>query len=40
MTTAHIYRGVIPFVLIQVGALLLLYLFPSVVTIVPRLLAG
>jgi TRAP-type mannitol/chloroaromatic compound transport system permease large subunit len=40
VTTAHIYRGVIPFVLIQVGALLLLYLFPSVVTIVPRLLAG
>jgi TRAP-type mannitol/chloroaromatic compound transport system permease large subunit len=40
VTTGHIYRGVIPFVLIQVGALLLLYLFPSVVTIVPNLLAG
>jgi TRAP-type mannitol/chloroaromatic compound transport system permease large subunit len=40
VTTGHIYRGVIPFVLIQVGALLLLYLFPSVVTIVPSLLAG
>ena len=40
VTTGHIYRGVIPFVLIQVGALLLLYLFPWVVTIVPNLLAG
>tara|TARA_R110002096_G_scaffold92853_19_gene209623 strand:+ start:5515 stop:7872 length:2358 start_codon:yes stop_codon:yes gene_type:complete len=40
VTTGHIYRGVIPFVLIQVGALLLLYMFPGVVTIVPNLLAG
>jgi len=40
VTTGHIYRGVIPFVLIQVGALLLLYAFPGVVTIVPNLLAG
>jgi len=40
VTTGHIYRGVIPFVLIQVGALILLYMFPWVVTIVPNLLAG
>ncbi|QYK40266.1 MAG: TRAP transporter large permease subunit [Paracoccaceae bacterium] len=38
VTTAHIYQGVIPFVVIQVVALVLLYLFPEVVTIVPRLL--
>ena len=40
VTTGHIYRGVIPFVLIQVLGLLLLYWFPWVVTIVPNLLAG
>ncbi|MEP3298821.1 MAG: TRAP transporter large permease subunit [Pseudoruegeria sp.] len=38
VTTGHIYRGVIPFVLIQVCGLGLLWLFPSVVTIVPNLL--
>ncbi len=38
VTTAHIYRGVIPFVLIQVVGLLLLWFFPSVVTIIPNLL--
>ncbi|NBT33760.1 MAG: TRAP transporter large permease subunit, partial [Rhodobacteraceae bacterium] len=38
VTTGHIYRGVIPFVLIQVGALLLLAMFPQVVTILPDLL--
>ena len=40
VTTGHIYRGVIPFVLIQVVGLVLLYFFPSVVTILPDLLAG
>ncbi len=35
VTTQHIYRGIIPFVLIQVLGLGLLWLFPSVVTIVP-----
>ena len=40
VTTAHIYRGVVPFVIIQVFALLLLYMFPDVVTIVPALLPG
>ena len=38
VTTAHIYRGVVPFVIIQVVGLLLLFMFPSVVTIVPALL--
>ena len=40
VTTGHIYRGVAPFVLIQVLALGLLWMFPGVVTIVPALLGG
>ena len=38
VTTGHIYRGVIPFVGIQVLCLVLLYVFPGIVTILPRLL--
>ncbi len=38
VTTGHIYRGVVPFVLIQIGALALLWLVPGVVTIVPDLM--
>jgi TRAP-type mannitol/chloroaromatic compound transport system permease large subunit len=38
VTTGHIYRGIIPFVVIQVGALGLLWLFPGIVTIVPDLM--
>ena len=38
VTTGHIYRGVLPFVLIQVVGLGLLALFPSVVTILPNLI--
>ncbi len=38
VTTRHIYRGVIPFVLIQVLGLALLWYFPSVVTILPDLI--
>lgn len=38
VTTRHIYTGVIPFVIIQIGALLLLYFAPWIVTIVPNLL--
>ncbi len=40
VTTGHIYRGVIPFVLIQVAGLALLWWFPSVVTIIPNLMGG
>ncbi|MFW2587040.1 TRAP transporter large permease [Sagittula sp. SSi028] len=40
VTTGHIYRGVLPFVLIQVVGLILLAAFPSIVTIVPNLLGG
>lgn len=38
VTTGHIYRGVAPFVLIQVFGLGLLWFFPVIVTIVPALL--
>ncbi len=38
VTTGHIYRGVIPFVGIQVIGLALLWLFPQIVTILPDLL--
>ncbi|CUH66648.1 Neu5Ac permease [Thalassovita gelatinovora] len=38
VTTGHIYRGIIPFVLIQVLGLGILWFFPSIVTIVPALI--
>lgn len=38
VTTGHIYRGVLPFVGIQVLGLAILWLFPGIVTIVPDLL--
>uniref|UniRef100_UPI00356468DD TRAP transporter large permease subunit n=1 Tax=Puniceibacterium confluentis TaxID=1958944 RepID=UPI00356468DD len=38
VTTAHIYRGVVPFVLIQVLGLAILWFFPGIVTIVPDLM--
>jgi TRAP-type mannitol/chloroaromatic compound transport system permease large subunit len=38
VTTGHIYRGVIPFVIIQVVSLVILWFFPSIVTIVPDLI--
>ena len=38
VTTQHIYRGIIPFVGIQVLGLAILWFFPSVVTIVPDLI--
>ena len=40
VTTQQIYRGVIPFVAIQVGALLLLALFPELVTWLPSRIYG
>eukprot|EP00163_Fabomonas_tropica_P006133 TRINITY_DN15741_c0_g1_i1.p1 TRINITY_DN15741_c0_g1~~TRINITY_DN15741_c0_g1_i1.p1 ORF type:complete len:243 (+),score=32.37 TRINITY_DN15741_c0_g1_i1:82-729(+) len=39
VTTGHIYRGIIPFVLIQVIGLGILWAFPDIVTIVPNLLS-
>jgi len=38
VTTGQIYRGVVPFVMIQVLGLAILWFFPSIVTIVPNLL--
>ncbi|SLN36279.1 Sialic acid TRAP transporter permease protein SiaT [Falsiruegeria litorea R37] len=38
VTTGHIYRGILPFVLIQVAGLALLWTFPSIVTIIPDLI--
>ncbi|MHA6323452.1 TRAP transporter large permease [Roseivivax sp. CAU 1753] len=38
VTTGHIYRGVAPFVLIQVLGLAILWFFPGIVTIVPDLI--
>ncbi|QIE44750.1 TRAP transporter large permease subunit [Pseudohalocynthiibacter aestuariivivens] len=39
VTTGHIYRGVFPFVLIQVIGLAILWFFPAIVTIFPALLS-
>ena len=38
VTTGHIYRGIIPFVLIQVVGLALLWSFPGIVTLIPDLI--
>jgi TRAP-type mannitol/chloroaromatic compound transport system permease large subunit len=38
VTTRHIYRGIVPFVLIQVGGLAILWFFPAIVTIIPDLI--
>ena len=38
VTTGHIYRGILPFVLIQVLGLALLWFIPGIVTIVPDLI--
>ena len=40
VTTSHIYRGIIPFVLVQVLGLAILWFVPSIVTIVPNLLSN
>jgi TRAP-type mannitol/chloroaromatic compound transport system permease large subunit len=40
VTTGQIYRGVIPFVGIQLLALLILSVFPSLVTWLPEVLYG
>ena len=40
VSTGQIYRGVIPFVLIQIGALIILALWPELVTWLPDRLYG
>lgn len=39
VTTAHIYRGVAPFVVVQIAGLTLFWLVPEIVTLVPSLMA-
>ena len=38
ITTLHIYRGIIPFVVIQIVAMIILWIFPGVVTWLPELI--
>ncbi|MDH5750572.1 MAG: TRAP transporter large permease subunit, partial [Rhodospirillales bacterium] len=40
VTTMHIYKGVVPFVLIQVVGLLLLSAFPQIATWLPKVVFG
>jgi len=40
VTTAHIYRGVMPFVFIQVLGLMLLAMFPAMATWLPQVIFG
>ncbi|WP_294345206.1 TRAP transporter large permease subunit [Prosthecochloris sp.] len=40
VTTGHIYRGIIPFIIIQLFMLVLIILFPELVTWLPDLLTG
>ena len=38
VTTGHIYRGIVPFVIIQLMGLALIILFPRIVTWLPTLM--
>ncbi len=38
MTTGMIYRGVIPFVILQIVALVVLFFFPQLITWLPSIL--
>ena len=40
LATKHIYRGVIPFILIQLGVLIALAIFPELVTALPQAVYG
>jgi TRAP-type mannitol/chloroaromatic compound transport system permease large subunit len=40
VTTLHIYKGVVPFVAIQLLMLVLLALFPAMATWLPRVIFG
>ena len=40
LKTAQIYRGVIPFVAIQIAALAILFLFPEIATWLPGIVFG
>ncbi|TYO98545.1 tripartite ATP-independent transporter DctM subunit [Geothermobacter ehrlichii] len=40
VTTGHIYRGIVPFIIIQLIGLLMIVLFPEMVTWLPRVMSG
>lgn len=40
ITTGHLYRGIVPFILIQLALLLAIILFPEIVTWLPAQLSG
>ena len=40
VTTSHLYRGIIPFIVIQVMMLVLVIVFPELVTWLPKALSG
>jgi tripartite ATP-independent transporter DctM subunit len=40
LPTSAIYRGILPFVLLQIAAIAILFVFPGIVTWLPRLIAG
>ena len=40
VTTMHIYRGVVPFIVIQVIGLMLLAFFPEIATWLPKVVFG
>ncbi|MBT3926211.1 MAG: TRAP transporter large permease subunit, partial [Rhodospirillaceae bacterium] len=40
VTTGHIYRGVVPFVIIQLVGLAIIGLFPGLVTWLPKIVFG
>ncbi|AKI02517.1 TRAP transporter, DctM subunit (plasmid) [Hoeflea sp. IMCC20628] len=40
LPTSAIYRGVVPFVVLQIVAIAILFIFPEIVTWLPRLVAG
>jgi TRAP-type mannitol/chloroaromatic compound transport system permease large subunit len=40
LATKDIYRGVLPFILIQIGILFVLALFPELVTALPEAVYG
>jgi TRAP-type mannitol/chloroaromatic compound transport system permease large subunit len=40
ITTAHMYRGVLPFIALQVCTLTICLIFPGVITWLPKVLLG
>jgi TRAP-type mannitol/chloroaromatic compound transport system permease large subunit len=40
ITTGHIYRGIIPFIIIQLIGLTLIILFPELATWLPKFIIG